>query len=257
MSDTPRFYGMMNVRNEEKYIHDSIKSILPLCDFVFVVDDGSTDNTKKVCFDLGPRVVVFSRPPDMSDHVTDKTALKNYIYEHLLKYVTGKVVGDDSRDWVIAIDGDEVLRYATIDRVFDFASKTTAKSLSTKIHYLWDSRDKVRVDGCYGKMIRPSIFRIINPEFKFQPTPFPCNLHCPNVPQELLGSAEELPGVDIVHYGYIDRDTRIKKWLWRQTADPDNLAEGYYLHTIQGDIPSVPPEVELTHAGPLTLEPFK
>lgn len=255
---------MMNVKNEERYIRDSIKSILPLCDFVFVVDDGSTDNTKRVCFDLGPRVVVFSRPENLPSKngqgwsgLTDKTALKNFIYGQLLNCVTDQVIGEDSRDWVIAIDGDEVLRYATIDRVFDFASKTKAKSLSTRIHYLWNDPGTVRVDGCYGKMVRPSIFRIINPEFKFQPTPFPCNFHCPNVPQELVGHSEKIPGVDIIHYGYMEQDTRIRKWLWRQVVDGGNRAEDYYLHTILGDVPSLPRETQLKWAGPLQLEPLK
>ena len=45
--------------------------------------------------------------------------------------------------------------------------------------------------------------------FRFQPTSAGGNLHCGNVPGERPRQESELA---ILHFGYLDRENRIRKW---------------------------------------------
>jgi hypothetical protein len=87
------------------------------------------------------------------------------------------------------------------------------------------------------------------------------NFHCSSIPQELLYKSV---GTDVrlLHYGYMDKADRIRKWHWYNSIDPVNVGEGFdrrrpdrgsYPHIVQGDIPEVPASASLMHAGPLEL----
>ena len=41
--------AMYRIKNEERWIKQSIESIYDFCDEIVVLDDNSTDNTKKIC----------------------------------------------------------------------------------------------------------------------------------------------------------------------------------------------------------------
>jgi hypothetical protein len=56
------------------------------------------------------------------------------------------------------------------------------------------------------------------------------------------------------HYGYMDREDRIKKYRYYQSVDPNNELEDGYRHIVQGDIPEVPADAVLKVAGPLKLQ---
>jgi glycosyltransferase involved in cell wall biosynthesis len=44
-----RFVGMLRVKNEQRWIARVIESILPLCEYVYILDDHSTDGTPEIC----------------------------------------------------------------------------------------------------------------------------------------------------------------------------------------------------------------
>jgi hypothetical protein len=109
------------------------------------------------------------------------------------------------------------------------------------------------VDGVYGRFYRPSLFRLMNRNFRFQSTPWGGNLHCASIPQEMLHCSAKTE-IGLLHYGYLDRDLRLRKYEWYNRVDPNNYAEDCYRHMVQGDIPEVPPSMKLRHAGPLQFE---
>ena len=62
---------MYRVKNEERWIEQSIKSIYDFCDEIVVFDDNSIDNTKKICTQFDKVVDIHTK--------TDSTTSKGYM----------------------------------------------------------------------------------------------------------------------------------------------------------------------------------
>jgi hypothetical protein len=126
--------------------------------------------------------------------------------------------------------------------------------------YLWDSEAQYRADGIYADFFRTSLFRLV-PGQRFK-SAAGGGFHCGNAPEP--GGAPRT-AVKILHYGYLHKADRIRKWEFYNHHDPRNENEGYdpkfpgrrtYPHIVQGDIPEVPANAKLRWAGPLTLRPL-
>jgi glycosyltransferase involved in cell wall biosynthesis len=228
--------GMIRCKNESRWIDRVIESILPLCSRVFVFDDNSTDGTPDICRSI-PRVTVIESEYCTLDESRDKNALLG--------------VARVGADWIIHIDGDEVLTKR--ERLYAIMSTTKSVSLALPVLYLWNREDRIRVDGVYGKMSRASVFRPGNA--RFEPTGNGGNFHCGNVPHSLLGT-RQLVDSPLLHFGYQFKADRIRKYEFYNRTDPANDTEGRYLHVVQGDVPESPESAILKHAGPLRLVPL-
>ena len=237
--------GAMRVKNEARWIKRSIESILPVCDSVVVFDDHSTDGTQDICRAL-PRVTVVDSLFSGLDEVRDKNALLEYV--RLTK----------SPDWVVMIDGDEVLwdrprlqRTISSAKMLRGMMETTAyHALAFPILYLWDREDQIRVDGVYRQMSRVSAFQ--PRAHRFTAAQGQANFHCGNAPQSIYNRG--FIDTPLLHFGYMDRADRLRKFHWYRKNDPSNLIEDEYRHIVQGDVPEVPALKKLKHAGPLELK---
>lgn len=256
----PLCSGFLRVKNEARWIQEVIQAIYPLCHRIFVMDDNSTDETPAVCANF-PNVVLFKSPFNTLDESRDKNWLYDQVIAH--KEYRQDANGIHWPHWLLCIDGDEVLDGRDATRLFSLMNDSDAVALRMKIIYLWNSRQTRRVDGVYRNFSRPSAFRVVNPSFRFQSTPWGngANFHCSSIPQELLYQAAETD-VRLNHLGYMDREDRVRKWNWYNEIDPVNPTEGYdplwparrcYPHIVQGDVPEVPEDVKLMHAGPLEI----
>ena len=259
-----QFAAMLRVRNEARWIEEVIRSIMPLCERIFVMDDHSTDNTVAILESLRyvtvekdldrrhvEQVTIFQSPFDGLNESRDK----NWLYDQILR--------ECEPEWILCIDGDEVLEQNGPDIIRKLASTphgrtTLHDSFKLAIAFLWDSPRQWRTDRIYGDFWRPSLFRpfIPNPdrpddlkiaqEFRFKATPFgrhvnsdQPNLHCSSVPQRRIHGAKMLP-VRLKHYGYMSRADRIGKLDYYTSIDWKNEAEDGYRHMCQGDSPTLP-----------------
>lgn len=228
-----------------------------------MLDDHSTDDTPAICSQF-PNVTIFLSPFDTLDESRDK----NWLYDKILEQpdYQRSPSGFHWPHWLLCIDGDEVLDKRDVSTLFSLMNDSPAETMAfrLKIMYLWNSRHCRRVDGVYRNFARPSVFRVFNPSFRFQSTPWGngANFHCSSIPQELLYLAKETD-VRLNHLGYMLKEDRIRKWEWYNLIDPENPTEGYdaryperknYPHIVQGDVPEVPADAKLMHAGPLQLE---
>jgi glycosyltransferase involved in cell wall biosynthesis len=230
-----RVIGAMRVKNEARWIKRAVESILPICQRVVVFDDHSADDT---CALLAPmaRVEIIKSPFDGLDEARDKCYLLDYVRE--------------GTDWVLMIDGDEVLEPGHTFEVSRAMAGSRHECLSFPIKYLWDREDQVRIDGVYGNFRRQSAFRPGKARFHSRGA---ANFHCGNVPAELRSSTgyTEVP---LLHFGYINREDRIRKYRWYNDNDPRNLGEDLYRHMVIGDL--FPAESEFKWGGPLELAPL-
>lgn len=241
-----RVAGMLRVKNESRWIERVIKSIKPLCNGgIFILDDKSTDDTPEIARACGATVILSGAPG--IDETRDKNALLKSIMEL------------SNPDWVLHIDGDEELEPAGIDVIRRAIESKRAQTFTLPVLYLWDREDQIRVDGIFGRMQRESLFSTANTNGIFRSTIYgmgtAANLHCSNVPADLAKGAITIPA-RLIHYGYIDRAMRLRKWDFYNTVDPNNVLEDRYRHAVAGDIPEVPANIVTKWAGPVKLEPF-
>lgn len=245
-------FGMLRIKNEERWIRRVLQSLVPVCERIFILDDNSTDSTPGICESF-ERVTLFRSPFTGVQEVRDKNWL-------LAKVGEKAKVGD----WIIAIDGDEEIAPGGADIIQWLTRPKWGDSISGfrfRVLYLWDDPEHIRVDGIYGRFTRPSMFKFRNGlTFKSGTNG---GFHCGNVPKPM--DRVENSAVKLLHYGYMYKEDRIRKWHWYNSIDPKNRAEGYqaefperrsYGHMVQGDVPEVPADVKLIHAGPLKLEQF-
>ena len=231
--------GMLRVKNESRWIGDVLHSALVICDRVYVLDDHSTDGTGEICRSFGDCLRVYSSPFSGLDEARDKNWLLDAI----------RLAGET--DWILAIDGDEVL--GNHEALAASIVSGAAESYALRVLYLWDRPDQVRADGVYSRFWRPSLFRS-RAGVNFMSTPNGGNFHCGNVPQDLAKGSQR-SNAFLLHFGYMDARDRRRKFDWYNQNDPNNSAEDQYVHVIQGDPGGPPAHVRLRHAGPLTLAP--
>lgn len=231
-------HAMLRVKNEARWFARVLASISTLCDRIVVLDDHSTDETPAIAEAAGA-TLIRSRFEGI-DEARDKNFLLGQIWAKAR-------VGD----WVVAIDGDEELEPGGAE-IVRACLGAAGVAFSLPILYLWNRPDLVRVDGVYGRFERVSIFRLLTAREKFVPTSNGGNFHCGNVPRILQNRSERIPA-RLLHYGYMDRADRLRKFEWYNRIDPRNRYEDGYRHMVQGDLASIPAGATLKHAGPLKL----
>jgi glycosyltransferase involved in cell wall biosynthesis len=233
-------YGLLRIKNEARWMKRAIQSIQPVCSKILIFDDHSTDGTPELCESLG--CTVFRSPFDGIHESRDKDFLLEKTWE----------AGAQLDDYCLMIDGDEAVHPADLPAL-RLAMERGLVCCSMHIVYLWDREDQIRTDRWYKQFRRPSLFRLTAKCLRFQRTYAAGNLHCSSAPAQLLDSIVPIP-VRILHYGYLHREDRIRKYHWYNSIDPNNTLEDHYRHMVIGDL--FPENSSFRWAGPLQLESF-
>lgn len=240
-----RISGALRVKNEARWIADVLRSIEGVCDLGIVLfDDHSEDATREIAAGFASVEVVES-PFSGLNEARDK--------DYLLQAIWSRA---QAGDWCLMIDGDEVLATPDAEIIRKAAEEPdpAALSYSLRVLYLWDSPQQIRTDKGYGRFRRESMFKLVTPENRFRhKSGSSANFHCSNVPQAQRSACVNLPA-RLLHYGYIDREDRIRKFKFYNRTDPNNFIEDFYRHMVIGDL--YPAESQFAHGGPLTIEPL-
>jgi glycosyltransferase involved in cell wall biosynthesis len=235
-----RFLCVMRIKNEAAYIHEVLARALRLCARAIVFDDHSTDATPEICRSFAPRLSLIPSPFQGLDETRDK----NFLLEQAIRA---------NPDWVLWIDGDEVLERTGPEQIRTAVAQSPwCAAWYLRIAYLWNDSHKVRTDGLFGNFRRLSLFRLRDQDpgsLKFRNTGYGGNFHCGNVPEGLKGEFRDLP-IRLKHYGYMDKKQRLAKYAFYTKADPNNELEDNYRHL--AEIPGA------RHApGPARLVPWE
>lgn len=217
------FFGMMRVKNEERWIERALTPLLEICDKVFILDDHSTDRTREIIEDAGVCVVIQSSFLETSlDESRDKTFLLRYVEDY-----TGVALDPLSPHWVICVDGDEEIVAQDLKKFTQEPPQGMGTvSYSFQILTLYNSPNQIRVDGPYKEMLRPSMFRLIKPGMKFLSNGgHGGGFHCSNVPADIgYGVMTHSPEpVRVKHYGYMEKETRERKLKFYMEHDPKHF----------------------------------
>jgi len=102
----PKIVAIYRVKNEARFIEQSIKSVVDLCSEIIVLDDNSTDNTVEICsgFDKVTNVT------KQKELILDETRDRNYLFENARKL---------DPDFILSVDGDEIFMPNAYETLFE------------------------------------------------------------------------------------------------------------------------------------------
>lgn len=241
-----KLWAMFRVKNEGRWIRRCVEAVAPLCEKVLVMDDQSTDDTADEARAGG--ALVLPTPFAARGHIHE-AADKDWLLQQV--WANGAEIGD----FVLCLDGDELLVKEDVPALLT-AMRMGVVCGNFWIQYLWNSEGQIRVDRWYKEFRRPSFFKLTSRDLRFQRTEFGGNFHCSSAPAQLLNSQIPLP-VRLLHFGYMHREDRVRKYEFYNAIDGNNAYEDFYRHVCQGDIPEIPAGARLKWAGPLELQLLK
>lgn len=238
-----KFCGLMRVKNEARWIEESLESLLLACGRVFVFDDHSVDGTPEIC-EKTAGVTLIRSPFSGLNEGRDKAFLLN------------AARGATAAEWFFFVDGDEVVEKDGGKKLRELlrCPIKDVRVADVTVLYYWNGTDGVRWDKNFKRF---EATRVIAPkkEAVFSYGDGPAQLHCGCVPDELLGSSRYMLDLALWHYGYMEAEVRRNKFEWYRANDSGNAREGNYLHILQGDPGGPGPKEELRHGGPLDVLP--
>lgn len=220
-------------KNEGRWIARTVKSAKALGP-VFVLNDGSTDDTREQAKASGAYVYESPYSKQERNEARDKN--------HILWCGIEKF----QPDWVLYLDGDEELPLGAAEKIRQACASGQADSYAFGFVYLWNSPKTVRIDGFFGAFQVARLYSAANLEFC---APYEnCAIH-----SIAKGKTPAAIDVQILHYGYMLPEDRIRKYEYYNRIDPHNEREDSYRHIVQGDVPEISADLKLKHAGPLDI----
>jgi len=222
-----RIIGMYRIKNESRWIKKSLKSISDICKEIVIFDDGSTDDTVKICENF-PQVVEIHSQKDLSfDEARDKNIL--------LKMALSR-----NPDFILSLDGDEIIMPNSKQHLFYELNVLypNVNLFEFKELYVWDKPNQYRCDGIFNNTWSKKLFRLKDQpkNLKIYDSAFPGNLHCGSLPSNLIEQNQIVKSkIKILHYGYYDEEIRRKKYDFYTKLDPNNVDFDGYKHIFSGN----------------------
>lgn len=196
------------VYNEERNLPEYLRHIEPYVDFIVMLDDGSTDNTKAILRSSPKLRFLIERPEKTETGSWNETSNR----EELLK--KAKELG---ADWALALDPDERLEDRFLKNLRSIVETATDDTVfGLRMRALWNSYDHFRTDGIWGNRIQYRLFPL-NREIAYRIDRK--ELHHRWYPDSLLGH-ETLLDYDLYHLKSILPEARVKRAALYNSLDP-------------------------------------
>lgn len=220
----------MMVKNESKYLNQCLHSLQPIRDAVpselIIVDTGSEDDTVEI-----------------AKRYTDKV----YYHEwnHNFSEMRNITISYASGEWVLIIDGDEVMEET--QPIIEFLQANVDKKIGAVAITGKSITDETNLNH-FSVIITPRLFRN-NKHFRYEGT-----VHNQGMFKGLL---VELPA-SLLHYGYLatDKELMDRKFLRTSTLlkkelekDPENIYYWYQLSVTYGMHDDLKEAVECIEKG--------
>ena len=216
--------AMYRIKNEERWIKHSIESIYDFCDEIVILDDNSTDNTKKICNQFDKVVDIHTKAESPLDESRDR----NFLLDMVLKR---------KPDVLLSIDGDEIFLPGSgkIIREELDVLHPDAQVFGFQLFTLWDKQNQMRFDGAFSSFWQKRMFRLKDQpsDLRINKTAYYGNLHCGSIPTNTAGSEKPvLSSAKIFHCASLEESMRVGKHEWYVSHDPNNTQTDNYQHML-------------------------
>jgi len=223
----PKIVGVYKVKNESRFIEQSLKSVMDICSDIVVLDNNSSDDTVEICsgFDKVTNVT------KQKDLILDETRDRNYLFENARKL---------DPDFILSVDGDEIFMPDASEMLFEEISTIHPNSdvFGFQFLTLWDDVNTIRTDGIFGYYWQKRLLRMKNQPLSllFVENDNPGNIHCGSIPPSSVGfGCSAKSSVKIFHLASLDDEVRQRKYEYYTKTDPDSVLTGAYKHMISGE----------------------
>ena len=204
--------AMYRIKNVDRWIAKSLEYASEVCKEIVVLDDGSTDDTLKICKKYKNVVDIHHQTGLPFDETRDR----NILLKMALKR---------KPDFVITIDGDEILMPNSKEILFKEINLIypTAPVFSFQFIPMWEKPNQFLDKGnklkWHDRMVR---IQGQPKDMHFEQTNFPGNVHSSNGLSANKSLAIVRSAVKINHYGCYTRTLREQKYEWLSKLDPNN-----------------------------------
>ena len=222
-----KIIAMYRVKNEARFIEQSLKSVIDICSEIVILDDNSTDETVEICsgFDKVTNILKQKELP------LDETRDRNYLFENARKL---------DPDFILSVDGDEIFMPDASEMLFEelFTIHPASDVFEFQFLTLWDNVNTIRTDGIFGYYWQKRLLRMKNQPLSllFVENDNPGNIHCGSIPPSSVGfDRTAKSSVKIFHLASLDDEVRKQKYEYYTKTDPDSVLTGAYKHMISGE----------------------
>jgi glycosyltransferase involved in cell wall biosynthesis len=213
-----KIVGALLCRNEaDRYLEEVLTDVARFCDEIVVVDDGSEDDTQRICEEHG---AIVSREDDLHSSGDDNNAGYWGTDEATPRAELWRRASElaGSTGWIYVFDADHLLTGITPDDFRTLCRADHVNAWAFRLLDCWGTRDSHRVDEFWQAWLypRPWLFRG-SPRSDFDPVWKVRGIHAGHVPSNYPMRAGVAPGFGAIrHLGYVsgaDRAAKAKKYL--------------------------------------------
>lgn len=200
----------MIVKDEaDRYLPKVLEHARKYIDAAVIIDDASTDNTVEICREILKDIPlkIISR----SDSA--------FAQEHKLRQQQWQETINTNPDWILVLDGDEILEDRVIEELPKLINQTDIDVYCFRLYDFWN-KDHYREDGYWQAHLhyRPFLVRYVPAiNYQFMETP----QHCGRLPMNIAQLNGGMSELRVKHFGWAnvrDREFKYKRYL---RLDPD------------------------------------
>lgn len=207
-----KIIGLLQARNEERFIKGWLENVAPAVDGIVALDDGSTDNTYKILAGHAKTLEILKNPVgrDWDEYLNHTSLIK-----------AGRRHG---ATWFLCLDADERIEERLCRDLPMLVTEADARKVDAySLHHrdLWNDRFHYRVDGVWANRAVYRLFRNVNGHTKFDPR----RLHRYWLPFEILSDIENVGAsipYAIYHLRMIRPMDRLARYQRYSRIDPGN-----------------------------------
>lgn len=209
-SGVPGITLSMIVKNEaDRYLKRVLESAREYISGAVIIDDGSTDDTVRLCEDiLGsiPHRIVINKN-------------SRFHSEWQLRYQQWTETIATSPDWILFLDADEIFEDSFSSGVKELINSEDCSLYCFRLYDFWDE-EHYREDALWQahRTYRPFLLRYRSDfDYKFSHA----DQHCGRMPSNVFELRHELSSYRLRHYGWARPEDRIAKYNRYMELDPE------------------------------------
>lgn len=197
----PRLTLSMVVKNEEhKFLKDVLLSAKEYITDAVIIDDGSEDNTVKLC-----KEILYPLPLHLVENKESSFHTEWHLREQQWMETTST-----NPDWILSLDADEIFEDKFKDNVNGMINQNKYEMYLFRLYDFWDA-NHYREDKFWSahNSYRPFLIKYKKDfDYTFKKT----DQHCGRLPQNIWKFPYKMSPYRLKHYGWATEEIRKQKF---------------------------------------------